>query len=98
MRVSIQTKLLGAFGLVVLLMLLIGLFALARLGSDNRQLSTLASKVVPSTRTVGDIHAQMSIYRKDQLTYVYSKPADRLENNLTPDLALMYHYLNTYRS
>jgi diguanylate cyclase (GGDEF)-like protein len=97
-RVSVQSKLLGAFGLVVLLMLAIGLFALTRLGSDNRQLGTLASKVVPSTRTVGEINALMNKYRKDQLVYIYSKPADRIPNNLAPDLSLMHHYLSGYRS
>jgi diguanylate cyclase (GGDEF)-like protein len=97
-RVSVQAKLLGAFGLVVALMLGFGLFAVARLGSDNRQLGTFASQVVPSTRAVGDINALMNKYRKDQLVYVYSKPADRVPNNLAPDLALMRRDLSTYRS
>jgi hypothetical protein len=35
-RVSVQSKLLGAFGLVVLLMLGIGLIAVTRLGSENK--------------------------------------------------------------
>jgi hypothetical protein len=34
-RVSVQSKLLGAFGLVVLLMLGIGLIAVTRLGSET---------------------------------------------------------------
>jgi PAS domain S-box-containing protein/putative nucleotidyltransferase with HDIG domain len=89
---------LGAFGVVVLLLLVVGLIAITRLGGDNRQLSTLASKVVPGTRAVGEINALMNKYRKDQLIYVYSKPAERLTNDLAPDLALMQHYLSTYRS
>jgi diguanylate cyclase (GGDEF)-like protein len=97
-RVSVQSKLLGSFGLVVALMLVVGLIAITRLESDNRHLSSLASKVVPSTRTVGEISALMSKYRKDQLVYVYTKPADRRPNDLAPDLSLMRHYLNAYRS
>ena len=97
-RVSVQSKLLGSFGLVVVLMLGIGLFAVTRLGSDNRLLGTLASKVVPSTRAVGDVNALMNKYRKDQLVYVYSKPANRQPNDLVPDLSLMHRYLSTYRS
>jgi hypothetical protein len=68
---------LAAFGVVVALMLAVGLFGIARLGSDNQQLSRLALKVVPSTRAVGDINALMNKYRKDQLHYIVAKPADR---------------------
>jgi diguanylate cyclase (GGDEF)-like protein len=89
---------LGSFGLVVMLMLLVGVIAITRLGSDNRHLETLASKVVPSTRAVGDINALMNKYRKDQLVYVYSPPAERLPNDLAPDLSLMHRYLAGYRS
>jgi diguanylate cyclase (GGDEF)-like protein len=97
-RVSVQSKLLGSFGLVVALMLGIGLFAVNRLGSDNHHLSTLASKVVPGTRIVGDINALMNKYRKDQLVYIFEKPAERVPNDLAVDPALMYHYLRTYRA
>ncbi len=97
-RFSVQSKLLGSFGLVVVLMLLIGLFAVARLGSDNQHLSTLATKVVPSTRAVGEINALMNKYRKDQLVYIFERPAERLPNDLAVDPALMYQDLRTYRA
>jgi diguanylate cyclase (GGDEF)-like protein len=103
--VSVRSKMLGAFGIVVLLMLSIGLISVTRLGSDNRHLSTLASKVVPSTRAVGDINALMNKYRKDQLHYIVAKPADRksstggdIASDLSGDLELMRGYLSTYRS
>ena len=70
LTLSIQAKLLAAFGLVVALMLAVGLFAVSRLHSDNRHLSQLARVVVPSTRAVGDINALMNKYRKDQLHYI----------------------------
>jgi diguanylate cyclase (GGDEF)-like protein len=97
-RISVQSKLLGSFGLVLALMLGIGLIAVTRLGSENKHLSILASKVVPGTRTVGDINALMNKYRKDQLAYIFEKPAERLPNDLTVDPALMYRYLRAYRS
>jgi|GEM_PF-1288980 diguanylate cyclase (GGDEF)-like protein len=89
---------LAAFGLVVALMVGIGLIAVTRLASDNQQLANLASKVVPSTRAVGDINALVNKHRKDQLVYVYSKTAERVPNNLGPDQALMDSYLTGYRS
>ncbi len=102
-RVSLQSKLLGAFGVVVALMLAVGLFAVDRLGSDSRQLTHLADQVVPSTRTVGDINALMNKYRKDQLHYIVAVPADRpgasgIDGDLAGDLALMEQLLGSYRT
>jgi diguanylate cyclase (GGDEF)-like protein len=104
MRVSVQAKMLGAFGLVVALMLAVGLFGIARLGSDNTHLSRLALKVVPSTRAVGDINALMNKYRKDQLHYIVAKPGDRplsapgsIDEDLDEDLSLMDSDLRAYR-
>jgi diguanylate cyclase (GGDEF)-like protein len=104
-RASVQAKLFGAFGVVVLLMLAVGLIGIARLGSDNAHLDQLASKVVPSTRMVGDINAKMNQYRKDQFHYVLALPRDRAPSapdsvavNLSDDLAAMAGYLRAYRS
>jgi diguanylate cyclase (GGDEF)-like protein len=96
---------LAAFGVVVALILAVGLFGIARLGSDNQHLSRLASKVVPSTRAVGEIDALMNKYRKDQLHYIVAKPADRplsapgsIDEDLAEDLSLMGSHLRAYRS
>src|SRR5947208_16803125 len=105
LTLSIQAKLLAAFGLVVALMLAVGLFAVSRLHSDNRHLSQLARVVVPSTRAVGDINALMNKYRKDQLHYIGAKPADRplgvdgsIAGDLADDRALMRRSLHDYRA
>src|SRR5436309_8636349 len=105
MRVSVQAKLFAAFGIVVALMLAVGLIGIARLGSDNRHLSRLASQVVPSTRAVGDVDALMNKYRKDQLHYIVARPADRpltapgsIAGDLAEDLSLMKAELHAYRA
>jgi diguanylate cyclase (GGDEF)-like protein len=105
MRGSVQLKMLAAFGVVVALMLAVGLFGIARLGSGNAHLSRLASKVVPSTRAVGDINALMNKYRKDQLHYIVARPADRplsaqgsIAGDLAEDLTLMSAQLRAYRT
>jgi hypothetical protein len=105
MRSSVQVKLLAAFAVPVALMLAVGLFGIARLHSDNRHLGRLASKVVPSTRAVGDINALMNKYRKDQLHYIVARPEDRplsaegsIQGDLDEDLALMRRSLTEYRT
>ena len=96
---------LAAFGVVVALMLAVGLIGIARLGSGNAHLSRLASKVVPSTRAVGDINALMNKYRKDQLHYIVALPADRplsahgsIAGDLAEDVSLMSRQLRAYRT
>src|ERR1700730_17824403 len=91
-RVSVPSKLLGSFGLVVALMLGLGLFAVTRLGSENQRLSTLASKVVPSTRALGEINLLIEKYRKDQMSYMLAKPAERVPD-AGVDSALIYRHL-----
>src|SRR2546429_7086686 len=102
---SIQSKLLAAFGLVVALIVIVGLFAVARLRSDNHHVEQLAGRVVPSTRAVGDINALMNKYRKDQFHYILARPADRrlgapgsIVGDLDDDLSLMAGDLRAYRS
>jgi HD-GYP domain-containing protein (c-di-GMP phosphodiesterase class II) len=105
MRVPIQAKLLAAFGAVVGLMVTLGLFAVARLDSDNRHLRELGSVVVPSTRVVGDVSALVNTYRKDQLHYVVATPVERalgtpgsIQGDIDGDLLKLDAALGTYRS
>jgi diguanylate cyclase (GGDEF)-like protein len=103
MRMSIRSRLLGAFGVMIVLMLVGGLFAVDRLGQDNRQLSHLATTVVPGTRTVGDVNALMNKYRKDQLHYILARPADRpgaagISGDLSGDVSSIGELLGSYQS
>jgi len=102
-RFSIRTKLLGAFGVIVAMMLAVGLFAVVRLRVENRHVGQLASQVVPSTRAVGEIDALMNQYRKDQLHYIVARPADRpgaggIDGDLSGDLSRMKIALAGYRA
>ena len=104
MRVSILTKLLAAFGVMVCLLLVVGLFGIARIGSDHAQLDQLAQKVIPNTLAVGEISALMNKYRKDQLQYIVAKAAERqagvpgsISSDLTDDLSSMRERLRSVR-
>jgi methyl-accepting chemotaxis protein len=102
---SIRARLVAAFGLIVLLIVVVGAFAVGRLASDDQHVARLAQVVVPSTRSVGDINALMNKYRKDQLHYVVARPADRrvgvagsVADDLTGDLSAMHALLQGYRT
>ena len=102
MRIAIRVKLLGAFGVVAALMLVVGLFAVHRLGGENQQQSVMAVRVVPATRTVGEISDLLNRYRADQFDYILAGTADRpgptgIDGNLSGDLSLMRRVLSTYR-
>ncbi len=102
MRIAIRFKLLGAFGVVTALMLAVGLFAVDRLGTENQQLSVMAVRVVPATRTVGEISALLDRYREDQFDYIVAGTADRpgatgIAGALSDDLSLMGRVLSSYR-
>jgi methyl-accepting chemotaxis protein len=100
---SIRTRLLASFGVVVALMLAVGGLAIARLGSENAHVTQLATRVVPATDIVGQASAAMNKYRKDQLHYILSTPAARagsqgVSGDLAGDLQTMSGLLSSYRS
>ncbi|MGA2012604.1 MAG: ATP-binding protein [Solirubrobacteraceae bacterium] len=77
MRASILGKLLGGYGLIVVLMTAIGLFAVAQSGTDRNHLDELTQRVVPVTRTVGEIGSLINRYRDGQLDYIVAAPGGR---------------------
>jgi len=101
--ISIRTKLLAAFGVIVVLTAALGIYAITALGSENAHVEELSAKVVPATRVVGWAAASMNKYRKDQLHYILATPADRagsqgVEGDLAGDLSDMRGFLAQYRS
>jgi methyl-accepting chemotaxis protein len=100
---SIRMKLLASFGVVVFLMLVLGLVATSKLASENGHVSQVAGKVVPATQDVGQAAAIMNKYRKDQLHYILSTPADRagaqgVSGDLAGDMSDMSALLTSYRA
>jgi methyl-accepting chemotaxis protein len=95
--------LLASFGVIVVLMLLLGIFSITRLSSEDSHVNTVANKIVPATSLVGQTAALMNKYRKDQLHYILSTPAERagsqgVDGDLAGDLTLMAALLKQYRA
>jgi methyl-accepting chemotaxis protein len=100
---SIRLKLLASFGVGLVLMLVLGAFAISQLGTENAHVDRLASKVVPASQDVGQAGSIFNKYRKDQLHYVLSTPADRagsqgVTGDLAGDLSDMSALLASYTS
>lgn len=101
--VSIRTKLLAAFGVLGLLMVVLGVSSISSLAGENQHVGKLATKVVPATDTVGQASALMNKYRKDQLHYVLATRAARagsqgVSGDLAGDLSDMTATLDAYHS
>ncbi len=100
---SLRSRLLAAFGLVVLLTVVVGVSAISSLGSEDQHVGELAGKVVPATEAVGQASALMNKYRKDELHYILATPADRagsqgVSGDLAGDLSDMSSTLASYSS
>jgi methyl-accepting chemotaxis protein len=102
LRLSIRTKLLAAFGAVVALILLLGVFAVSQLGDLSTHANRLGTNVVPGVRSVGEAFALMNKYRKDQMHYILATPeervgADGVSGDLKGTLADMKATLEDYK-
>jgi methyl-accepting chemotaxis protein len=100
-RFTLQTRLLSSFGVVLLLMLVLGIFAISGLGKENSHVNKLATKIVPATQLAGEATAFMNKYRKDELHYILSTPAERagsqgIDGDLAGDITGMAQVLNQY--
>ena len=90
-RFTLQARLLSSFAVVMVLMLLLGIFAINGLGSENSHVNKVATKIVPATQLAGEASALFNKYRKDQLHYILSTPAERagsqgIDGDLASDL------------
>ncbi len=100
--VSIRSRLLASFGVVVALLLAVGLLAISKLGSLDGQVNQLAGRVVPATDIVGQASAAMNKFRKDELHYILATPADRagvagVTGDIAGDLQTMSGLLDSYQ-
>jgi methyl-accepting chemotaxis protein len=70
-RFTVRNKLFAGFGVVVALIVVLGVVAVSKLGTMNRDAGSLGG-AVHSVQLVGDMGKTMNEYRKNQLLYVLS--------------------------
>jgi methyl-accepting chemotaxis protein len=100
-RFSLTARILSSFGLVVVLMLGLGAVSINELASENSHVNKVATKIVPATALVGQAAALMNKYRKDELHYILSTPAERagsqgVDGDLAGDLTGMAQVYKQY--
>ncbi len=71
-RIGIRTKLLGGFGFVIAVTILVAVLGVAKLGSLNQRTSAIGNSDLPSVRVIGALNGAESDYRAAQLQHVIS--------------------------
>ncbi len=74
----IRTKVIGAFGFVLVLSIALGLFALQRLSAGNEAAADMRDNWLPATRALGDFSYHTMRYRQLGATHVLAKTAEAL--------------------
>jgi methyl-accepting chemotaxis protein len=69
-KLTVRTKLLGSFLVVVALMLAVGGVAISRISAIHDVTETFGSDTIPSLRTAGEVQSAINAVRKDQLRFV----------------------------
>jgi methyl-accepting chemotaxis protein len=100
-RFPLKARLLLCFGLTLLLTAVLGVFAISSISSENSHVNRVATKVVPGTSLAGQAAALYNKYRKDELHYILSTPAERagsqgVDGDLAGDLVAMAQVLKQY--
>ncbi len=75
--VSIRSKLIGAFALILCLTCGLGLFAMQRLAVVNRAAQHMTETLLPSTRAVGELGYQIARYRQLEATVMLAPAGER---------------------
>ncbi|HST40082.1 MAG TPA: methyl-accepting chemotaxis protein [Conexibacter sp.] len=70
MKLTVRTKLLGGFLVVIALMVAVGTLAIVKLGSINTVTTELGDNAVPALENYALLNNSTQAYRKDQLRYV----------------------------
>jgi methyl-accepting chemotaxis protein len=100
-RFPLKARLLLSFGLTLLLTAVLGIFAISSISSENSHVNQVATKVVPGTSLAGQAAALYNKYRKDELHYILSTPAERagsqgIDGDLAGDIVGMAQVLKQY--
>jgi methyl-accepting chemotaxis protein len=77
MRLTLQTKLLGGFGLVLILSAVVGLFAITKMNALNATVADLGTTDVPAVALMGQMTTMANKFRKDQFHYIAAVASDR---------------------
>jgi methyl-accepting chemotaxis protein len=77
MRLTLQTKLLGGFGVVLILSAFVGLFAITKMNSLNTTVDSLGTSDVPAVAYMGQMTTMANKFRKDQFHYIAAVASDR---------------------
>ena len=100
-RFSLKARLVLSFGLTLLLTAVLGIYAITSISSENSHVNKVATKIVPGTSLEGQAAALFNKYRKDQLHYILSTPAERagsqgIDGDLAGDITGMAQVLKQY--
>ena len=74
-RLTIRTKLLGSFAVVISLTVLIAVLAITRMGSIDEQAQLVGRNSVPSVELVGQLNTDTAEYRLSQVQHVIAVEA-----------------------
>ncbi len=85
MRMSVRTKLFGAFGVVIGLMAVLGVVSISKLDSLNNGAEHLGTKSVRSEEATGDVLAAAANYRRvqNQLVFATDDEITKVQSELT---------------
>src|SRR4029079_8005597 len=84
MRMSVRTKLFGAFGVVIVLMAILGIVSISKLDSLHNGAEHLGTKSVRSEEATGDVLAAAANYRRaqNQLVFATGEEIAKVEGEL----------------
>src|SRR5215217_6609610 len=80
MKMSLRIKLIAAFVLNVLLMIVIGMFSVYQMGNMNDRAKFLGDNTLPATQTAALIRGLIHRYRVVQATHIAHVRADELDS------------------
>jgi methyl-accepting chemotaxis protein len=73
---KLSTKLFGSFGLILVLMAGLGIFALLEMGSMNKDTTDLATNWLPSVVAVTEVDKLAQTYRRNEFAHIVSRNAE----------------------
>jgi methyl-accepting chemotaxis protein len=78
-NLKVGTKLLSAFGAVLILTTLLGIFGIYQIGRVNRGTEALGSDWMPSTNRVADLHAHLNKFRRSEFQHILSTTPEEMD-------------------